>query len=182
MVWNKIYRRELFDNLRFIEGYIYEDTQITPVLLHKAKKIGILNHTFYNYNIHLGSASTSGMQMSPLKVLSSIKMSRCVYEYFKNSDVAPCISGRVSSIYANSMIESFIQCRKYRKTSDEWRKLYNEIKKTVYAEKPLMSAIGNSRQLKLFYTSPSIFYIAKHIVRLLKRTQYKLICLMTGKN
>ena len=46
MVWNKVYKRSLFDNLRFAEGYIHEDVQITPMLLNRANRIVAFNHWY----------------------------------------------------------------------------------------------------------------------------------------
>ncbi len=45
--WNKLYNRHLFDNLRFDEGYVYEDELIFPKLISKSKKNIILNEKLY---------------------------------------------------------------------------------------------------------------------------------------
>lgn len=49
IVCNKIYNKNLFIDLRFVEGKIHEDYMITPELLFKCNKIVIIDKVFYNY-------------------------------------------------------------------------------------------------------------------------------------
>lgn len=49
IVCNKIYKKKLFDNVRFVEGKIHEDYMITPELLYNCNKFIIVDHVFYNY-------------------------------------------------------------------------------------------------------------------------------------
>ncbi|MDR0948256.1 MAG: glycosyltransferase, partial [Lachnospiraceae bacterium] len=54
-MWNKIYRRVLFDNVRFPEGKIYEDQAVQYRLLFQSPKIVYLHQTKYFYNINTTS-------------------------------------------------------------------------------------------------------------------------------
>lgn len=47
--WNKIYRRELFANLRFEKGRYYEDGLIFPFLFLKLKRVAIIHIPLYYY-------------------------------------------------------------------------------------------------------------------------------------
>lgn len=47
--WNKIYRRELFDEVRFPKGRVFEDTYTFPLLLGKTKKIATCSKGMYHY-------------------------------------------------------------------------------------------------------------------------------------
>lgn len=38
-VWNKIYRSDLWENMRFPEGYVYEDAQVVIKLMEKSSRI-----------------------------------------------------------------------------------------------------------------------------------------------
>lgn len=49
IVCNKIYKRELFNNIKFIENRIHEDYIITPQLLYGSNNICIIQDIFYNY-------------------------------------------------------------------------------------------------------------------------------------
>lgn len=47
--WNKIYKRELFKDVRYPVGMNYEDQGTTYILLHKAKNIFVSDDILYNY-------------------------------------------------------------------------------------------------------------------------------------
>jgi len=48
-LWSKIYRKKLFDDLRFTEGSAFEDDEIVPVLLEKAEKCVFIEAPLYCY-------------------------------------------------------------------------------------------------------------------------------------
>ena len=47
--WNKIYRKALFDSVRFPKGRIFEDVYTLPLLLRKAKKVKTTQRGYYHY-------------------------------------------------------------------------------------------------------------------------------------
>lgn len=49
VVWNKIYKRKLFDGIRYPEGKQYEDEFTTYKLFYKSKKIAFSNEKLYAY-------------------------------------------------------------------------------------------------------------------------------------
>lgn len=58
VVWNKIFRKKLFANIRFPEGIsLIEDISIIPELFYKADKISIIEDKMYNYVYREGSLS-----------------------------------------------------------------------------------------------------------------------------
>jgi len=48
-VWNKIYKRNLFNCVKFKEGILYEDIDFTYKLIPHIKSIGFLKQPLYNY-------------------------------------------------------------------------------------------------------------------------------------
>lgn len=48
-IFNKLYKKKLFDNIRFPVGKIFEDTIITPQIFHCADKIVYNTQKLYNY-------------------------------------------------------------------------------------------------------------------------------------
>ncbi|WP_158076834.1 glycosyltransferase family 2 protein [Wohlfahrtiimonas populi] len=57
-VWNKVYRRSVWENQRFIEGIIYEDKEILPRLLYK-KQLYLLEEYLCCYVRREGSTMNS---------------------------------------------------------------------------------------------------------------------------
>ena len=47
--WNKIYRRALFDHVRYPEGRVFEDIHTLPQLLQQARRIATTNQGLYHY-------------------------------------------------------------------------------------------------------------------------------------
>lgn len=57
--WNKLYQRDLFNTLCFPIGKVYEDTAVTHLIAHKAKRIYYSDRILYHYRIRQGSIVTS---------------------------------------------------------------------------------------------------------------------------
>lgn len=49
VAWNKIYKKYLFDNIKYNEGYYFEDELIALPLFYKAKKVSFVRIPLYNY-------------------------------------------------------------------------------------------------------------------------------------
>lgn len=58
-MWNKIYRRSLFDGLKIPAGITFEDLYIMPHLVCRAKKIAYVPEAFPCYRLHASSFSTT---------------------------------------------------------------------------------------------------------------------------
>lgn len=58
-IWNKIYKREIWDNLRFREGMNHEDVEIILPLIEKVNKFCIIDDALVMYRIRPGSISTT---------------------------------------------------------------------------------------------------------------------------
>ena len=52
---NKLFRRQLFEHLRYKKGIIYEDMQILPKILDSCQKVVLLNLPVYHYIKRAGS-------------------------------------------------------------------------------------------------------------------------------
>lgn len=47
--WNKVYRRQLFDGVRYPEGRVFEDVYVLPQLLSKARRVATTSKGLYYY-------------------------------------------------------------------------------------------------------------------------------------
>ncbi len=68
-VWAKIYKRELFDNIKFPVGKINEDLAITYMLFDKAKKISHIKLAGYHYMQRAGSIGSSKVTRKNLTII-----------------------------------------------------------------------------------------------------------------
>ena len=83
VVWNKLYKREIFDDLRFEEGKIHEDNYFTYQAFAKCKKVVKTNSVLYAYRQRQGS--TMGRMFS-LHSLDAVEAFRRQYDFMKNYD------------------------------------------------------------------------------------------------
>ena len=66
--WNKIYRRQLFENIRFPKGKVFEDAYTLPLLLKLSKTVRTTSKGFYYYSENPNgiSAKANGQQLAQL--------------------------------------------------------------------------------------------------------------------
>ena len=62
-VWCKLYKRELFDQVKFLEGYDFEDLNILHELIHSSTRVAYIHDCLYYYFINpAGVISTLTVQ------------------------------------------------------------------------------------------------------------------------
>lgn len=59
VAWNKLYKKQIFENLRYPKGIVFEDVAIILNVLFQCNKIVILEDTLYNYLDRSGSIMKS---------------------------------------------------------------------------------------------------------------------------
>ena len=60
VVWNKLYKKSLFDEVAFPVGHLAEDGAVTHNVVHRAEEIYLLNEYLYHYNKDFRSDSITG--------------------------------------------------------------------------------------------------------------------------
>ena len=84
VVWNKIYKRELFKEIRFPYGKINEDEYTTYKLLDLAKNIYIINEPLYYYRYNHNSIMGKKFNLKRLDIIDGLKER---IDYFKDKDM-----------------------------------------------------------------------------------------------
>ncbi len=80
VVWTKLYKKELFEGLRFPVGRIHEDEATTYKLFYKADKIALTSEKLYCYRIAQGSITRSGFSLKKLDFLKAVEERAKFYE------------------------------------------------------------------------------------------------------
>ena len=84
--WAKLYKRELFDAIRFPKGRVYEDQGTTPKLWFLSKKIVHISEAkLYKYRVRNGSISRS--DFSPKAFDDVWNVEQCVEYFDKKQDI-----------------------------------------------------------------------------------------------
>ena len=63
---NKLFRKELFDGIRYPEGHLYEDIDVTYRLIYAAKRPYLLNKYLYHYRDYRPGSTTNTRNLSNL--------------------------------------------------------------------------------------------------------------------
>ena len=81
-IYDKLYKKKIFDNLRFCENIIYEDAEIMPKIITRASKIFYNFSPKYYYLRHENSITSSKFKKQDLDI---IKISKKNLEFIKKN-------------------------------------------------------------------------------------------------
>lgn len=126
VVWNKIYKKELFKNIEFPIGRHYEDEATTYKVIYRAKKIVRLNSALYFYRQRNGSITTLEKNMKEINEQYSALEDK--YVYFKNKNEIK-ISKYAETKLAIYMTSVYGVRKKLSGEYKDWRK---EIIRIIY--------------------------------------------------
>lgn len=82
VIWNKLYKRAIFDGLRFEEGMIHEDEALVAQMYYRAEKMVFISDRLYNYRVD-NTQSTMGKSYS-IKHLDMIKALEIRMDFYKD--------------------------------------------------------------------------------------------------
>ena len=136
-VWNKLYRRALWDRIRFPDGHVHEDNVTTFWIFDICETVGILDETLVLHRKRPGSITrTRSLTNEKDKLLAydsreSFLEAHCP-EVFSPKQLA---NGRQSKLSA--MIRSYSGCA--RESGREWAAFREELRDRI---KDMMETIG----------------------------------------
>lgn len=86
-VWNKLIKRDLYNNVIFPVENMHEDLVIMVQLFSNAKKIFYVNEPFYHYNIANSQSITQKRAKLYSQALSAYSNLRIIESYFSNQGI-----------------------------------------------------------------------------------------------
>ncbi|MGN0322790.1 MAG: glycosyltransferase family 2 protein [Oliverpabstia sp.] len=96
--WNKLYRRKLFENIRFPKGKIHEDEATAYKLYYRAKKVITIPCRLYFYYQNPAGIMKRKFNISRLDYLEALYDRYCFFERGEMSELARC-TARLLYIY-----------------------------------------------------------------------------------
>ncbi len=109
-VWNKMYKRKIWDRLRFCEGRNYEDLDIILRLLARAESVFVLDKTLVKYRKRQGSITST----NTLKNIKDRVWSQKQYIEDANSLLPENIKNesikKITKNYYESLLANFFAC------------------------------------------------------------------------
>lgn len=127
--WNKIYNRQLFNNLRFKVGRICEDKLISHRILYASKKTIFIPNVLYFYRQRKGSVSNSEFS---IKNLDSLYAHRDAM-IFLNSNINNDIKFKSQEVYVYYFFQDYFKAKKILNGQNEnLEKIKREFVSTFY--------------------------------------------------
>lgn len=173
-LWNKIYKKELFNDIKIDESIkINEDLLINYYLFKKAKKSIFYDKCFYNYTLRKGSAATSKVNIN--KIIDPIKVKKEILEDLeKDSDLYDIAYEKyIMSLVGICRNVQIRKNKEYKSYIDDAKKnlkyeINNIVKNKAVSKKTKLMVIGNLYFSRIFYIIDDI-----HAVRTGNRTKYE---------
>lgn len=152
--WNKIYKRSLFENVRYPVGRIFEDNAVTCLLIMKAQNIYVSDEVLYNYIKR--SDSITGKGISPRIIVDR-------FEILNNrlKDIRKCCPEneqlQIKQI-ANDAIEGIVRIS----PKSEFGYALDEFYQFLAEYKDIILSCPCSRKVKLYYYFRPFFLLYKY--------------------
>ena len=165
---NKLYRRCLFDKLRFLKGIINEDTEIIPQILNICDFIVVLDKALYHYVLRKGSITQSEFT---LRDYNSIAVYGTAIEVCKL--YYPNLLPYASYYELNRIYETYVRLAKSKNCRNLWKQefslRYQIAKKTVKCLK--WQPIRNKyyRELQIYLVAVVIGYPLMYRLMMMNR-------------
>ena len=149
-VWNKLYKREIIGDIRFVEGIYFEDWVFNCCVFARAKRFSWLSDKLYGYRLSENSIMRSPFTFK--KIEDYALGIRFVYDYFMKNAPEKWQAVRCSRI---SRTVKMLMNASRRSKNHEIRKQTAETLRNLYASKFIgfkgLSLINKFKLLRFLY-------------------------------
>lgn len=164
---NKLYKKEIFNGLRFMEGKIHEDEQLIHHIYGKCEKIVTLSDVLYHY--YERGTSIIGTNKYSIKALDELDAYMDRAEYFNRKS----LYGFASRMLLNSTNLYFSLKRELRNNNVKAKPVLIKQKKQLrelIRRTPLEGInLYDKLTLKLFIANTGLYYLWIRLLNLLRR-------------
>ncbi|MEG2021738.1 MAG: glycosyltransferase [Oscillospiraceae bacterium] len=114
---NKLYRRYLFENLRFTNGVLHEDEFITYKLFWKCKRLAYLDVSKYNYDHTRENAITSSFKDKNCDAVFAM-WERIAF--FRDNDIIT-LKNKMDHLFCWVLFETIYKCHKFNACGENYK-------------------------------------------------------------
>lgn len=122
-VWNKLYKRKIFSNLRFKDGQLHEEVYLTPRAILLANRLAYIDTPLYNYLVSREGNTNSSFNLKRLALIDEFKSLIKYLNELKKVEIANiaqvCFMSHMISMYKIAYLNV--------KNSDVKNIVFNEI-------------------------------------------------------
>lgn len=164
---NKLYKKEIWQDIRFPHLGMCEDEAVLPYIYQKAEKIAVVNDVLYHYYIeHIGSVMNKEFSEDTHLIYISILEER--FDLFK--------SLQMEDVYINTAAEYVLRLRGAYLSLENNNSQNSDLKKTLLekyrkafkmliGKKQLLKIVGTKKyfMLRLLCLSPALYKVVVKI-------------------
>jgi len=142
--WNKLYKKDVFKNIRYPEGKIKDDEFVIHHIIHAIKKIVFTDAIFYYYNHNENSITNKKYNLQNLDAIEAIKDRLLLFELKKYQKLL----SKGANSYLHLIIMHYYAVQKYLPIE---RRVMEKLKRTFREEyKKYKSILNNKNKTELF--------------------------------
>lgn len=158
--WNKIYKRSLFDGIRFPIGKLHEDEFTTYKLLYRSNKISYINKELYYYRQTPNSIMNLPFSEKRLDIIEAFEEKK---EFIKLLDNKKLYLNTIKS-YNDMLINVYYACKRDMKDNTNHLKNIKNIFNKNYFEFIFMGGTKIKHVIKF-----TIFFINTRVYKYIKK-------------
>ena len=134
--WGKLYKKSLFNEIRFPKGRFFEDSATTYMLIDKSKKIGVCSKPIYNYVIRNNSISNETFSEKKIDLIVSTEE---MTNYIKNKypELEKACNRRLMYAYLSTLTQLAKSKVKNKKIQKKLMKYINKNRNNVLKDKSI---------------------------------------------
>lgn len=175
IVCNKMFKKELFNDIKFTVGRLHEDEFTTYKLIYLAERIFVTNKKLYNYYQREGSITNSTFNLKKLDYLVALEER---LNFFKEKKEER-LYNKTQEQFCYYAIVSYYRCKKNLKEDSEVKEIEKElIKKYRIRVKELLKNKETRLLKKCVFGLGYIF--PKNVAKILSNRDYRNV--RRGKN
>ena len=171
IIWNKLYYKDLFDEIRYPIGKIHEDDFVTPKILYSVDRVAIVEEYLYNYRKNQNSIMGKNFKVERLDKIEAYEERLKFFE--ENSEKE--LYELTMKTYLGEIRECYIKTRAYIENSKNVQKelvikYKNNYKRALNCK---YIDITSKFKMSIFYISPKLHYVIKQNVRVKRNYEEK---------
>ena len=155
IMWDGLYKRQLFEEIRFPEGFIYEEGFVLPKLFLKSKKLIHIDKNLYYYAQNKNGTMSQGLNEKGLKSIDDWKdIHYLLYDKYPklNKDTAIRWINKYLNLYENLNHRYDIDNENYYKNY-----IKHELKVNMNYFKEINIDKKTIRKVKIFNYNPDLY-------------------------
>lgn len=152
VAWNKLYKSEIFSDIRYPKGKLHEDEYVIHRIFYKCTRIAVIDSPLYFYTIRDNSIVSV---MTPQRINNALEAFRDRVEFSCDmgwNEVMPAVLRR----YCDYCIDRYLEIRngKYTKLDDKYMDILWQSERDILQKYPNVQI---DKKYRCFAVSPEIY-------------------------